>query len=88
MNAESVTSMRELDCRFSGGLQVRLLWCEEDGRLWVSVIDRGTGEAFRVEVGERERPVDVFNHPFVYAAEHRVDTHAANGVARSAAQVA
>jgi len=87
MNSEALTSMRELDCRVSGGIQVRLLWCEHDGRLWVSVIDRGTGEAFRLEVGEREQPVDVFNHPFAYAAGHRDDTRAAYGVARATPQM-
>jgi len=56
-----------------GGLQVWLLWCEVDGRLWVAVVDTRTGEAFRVDVRGNERPLDVFNHPYAYAADHRID---------------
>jgi hypothetical protein len=88
MNAEALTSTRELDSRVSGGQQVRLLWCEHDGRLWVSVIDTRTGAAFRLEVGEGERPVDVFNHPYAYAAHHGIDTHTASERARAIAFVA
>jgi len=88
MNAEALTSTHELDSRVSGGLQVRLLWCEHDGRLWVSVIDTRTGDAFRLEVAEGERPVDVFNHPYAYAAEHGIDTHTAWERAQAIAPVA
>ena len=45
---EVITSIRELDTRLNDGLQVRLLWCEHDGRLWVTVLDTKTGDAFRV----------------------------------------
>jgi hypothetical protein len=75
MSAETLTSTRELDSRVSGGLEVRLLWCEHDDRVWVSVTDARTGEAFRLEVAEHERPVDVFNHPYAYAAQHHADKH-------------
>ena len=74
MTAEVLTSIRELDTRLNDGLQVRLLWCEHDGRLWVAVLDTKTGDAFRVEVHEGERPRDVFHHPYAYAALHRVNT--------------
>ena len=77
MIAETLTSTREVDSRVSGGLEVRLLWCERDGRLWVSVTDARTGEAFRLEVGEHEPPVDVFNHPYAYAAQHHADRRSA-----------
>ena len=30
---------RELDSRSNDGIHVQLLWCEHDGRLWVSVAD-------------------------------------------------
>jgi len=73
MTAESYTSIRELDSRLTSGVQVRLLWCEVDRRLWVAVVDTRTGEAFRVEVGENERPLDVCYHPHGYAAHDCVD---------------
>jgi hypothetical protein len=28
MTADSLTSVRELDCRWTNGIQVRLLWCQ------------------------------------------------------------
>jgi hypothetical protein len=67
MMAEMLTSMRELDSRTSDGILVRMLWSEGDGRLFVSVDDRRTGQAFSVEVPEHARAREVFDHPFVYA---------------------
>lgn len=72
MNAETLTSVRELDTRDRDGVQVRLLWSQSDGRLWVSVMDTRRGQAFCLEVGEDESPTDVFHHPFAYAAHHGV----------------
>jgi hypothetical protein len=72
MTAEALTPIRELDTRLNDGLQVRLLWCEHDGRLWVAVLDIKTGDAFRVEVHDGERPLDVFHHPYAYAALHGI----------------
>jgi hypothetical protein len=68
MTPESVTSVRELDCRASQGLQVRLLWREHDDSVWVSVIDIRTRQAFRLRVGADQAPLEVFHHPFAYAA--------------------
>jgi hypothetical protein len=48
------------------------LWCEHDDRLWVTVLDTKTGDAFRVEVHAGERPRDVFHHPYAYASHHGV----------------
>ena len=70
MSPENITTIRELDSRVTDGVQVRLLWCEHDGRLWVAVLDTKTREAFRVLVAQGERPLDVFHHPYAYAA-HR-----------------
>ena len=76
MTAEVLTSIRELAVRVNDGLQIRLLWCEHDGRLWVAVLDTKTGDAFRVEVRDGERPLDVFHHPFAYGAYHGVEVPA------------
>ena len=59
---------RELDRRFNDGIQVRLLWRPHDNSLLVAVSDARTGEAFSIEVREGERPMDVFHHPYAYAA--------------------
>jgi hypothetical protein len=74
MTVESLISIREVDSRLTVGLQVRLLWSQVDGRLWVVVLDTRSGETFRVDVRENERPLDVFNHPYAYAADHHIDT--------------
>ena len=74
MTPAVLTSIRELDSRVNDGLQIRLLWCEHDGRLWVAVLDTKTSDAFRVEVHDGECPGDVFHHPYAYAAHHGVET--------------
>ena len=80
--ADSVSSTRELSSRVNCGLHVRLLWSQADGRLWVSVFDRATGEGFRIAIRESERPLDVFDHPYAYAACHGIGTNA-SGAASS-----
>ena len=77
MTAESLTSIRELDSRLASGVQVRLLWRKVDDQLWVAVLDPRTGHGFCIRVREDERPLDVFNHPYAYAALRHVDTEAA-----------
>jgi hypothetical protein len=72
MTVELRTSIRELDSRFTNGIQVHLLWCQDDDRAWVSVLDTASQEAFCVEVCEGERPLDVFHHPYAYASHHGV----------------
>jgi hypothetical protein len=67
MTATTTQLMRELDHRSSDGIDVRLLWCERDGRVLVAVNDAKTGEAFTIEVREGESAMNVFNHPFAYS---------------------
>jgi hypothetical protein len=61
---------QELDSRRSDGIDVRLLWNRDDGRVVVTVDDSRSGESFAIEVLESERALDVFHHPYAYAA-HR-----------------
>jgi hypothetical protein len=70
MTHEIPTSTRELDSRTNDGIHVRLLWRRHDGRLWVDVVDTKAGEAFSVDVHYGERPLEVFRHPYAYAAHH------------------
>jgi hypothetical protein len=63
-------SARTLASRVSDGIEVDLWW--EPGRVWVAVTDTKTGEAFSVPVGEDERALDVFNHPYAYAPAQAV----------------
>jgi hypothetical protein len=61
-----LTSIRELHSRMADGILVRLLWCEIENRVFVSVDDQKTGETFSVDVPDGERPLHVFAHPFAY----------------------
>jgi hypothetical protein len=61
---------RELDSRTCDGIHVRLLWSEHDDRITVAVADAKTDDAFVVEVRPGERALDVFHHPYAFAAWH------------------
>ena len=74
MNPELLTSLRELHSRAIDGLQVRLLWDEHRDRTIVAVVDIKRGDAFHVEVPAGERPMEVFDHPFAYAAWRGIHT--------------
>ena len=73
MTTDTLNSIRELTSRMSGTDQIRLLWRQEDGLLWVTVRDSRTGETFCIDVREHEPPLDVFQHPYAYAAHHGID---------------
>ncbi len=74
MTIHSLTSMRELDHRSSDGIDVRMLWSEDDGRVVVSVSDARTGDSFEFEVHEGDSAAEAFRHPYSYAAWRGVDT--------------
>ena len=58
---------RELAYRENGGLAVSLLWDPVDDALTVAVRDGQTDEALEIPVADAN-PLEVFNHPFAYAA--------------------
>jgi hypothetical protein len=62
-------STAELDHRISDGIDVRLLWSPEDGRVFVAVADARTGDDFTLEVADRARALDVFHHPYAYRGD-------------------
>jgi hypothetical protein len=68
MTATTSILIRELDSRVTDGIEVRLLWRAHDDRVLVAVRDGRTGDAFSVEVADDERALDVFHHPYAYAA--------------------
>jgi hypothetical protein len=59
--------IEELASRESAGIHVSLFWSREDNTLSVVVRDSRTGEEFTV-AAEPEEAMDVFRHPFAYAA--------------------
>jgi hypothetical protein len=69
MNPTDVlSSIQELATRTVDGLHVRLLWSAAERQAWVSVIDVTRDETVSVPVGESQNALDVFRHPFAYAA--------------------
>lgn len=66
-------SLRELDRRTNDRLDVRLLWRQRDDRVVVVVEDGRTGSSFKLEVRDDERVLDVFHHPYAYAAHRGLD---------------
>lgn len=67
--SEVPTSTRELDSRISDGIHVRLLWHADDDHISVAVHDTKTGELFELPVPAGARPLDVYRHPYAYAAD-------------------
>jgi hypothetical protein len=61
--------IRELDRRQSDGIDVQLLWHQTDDHLVVTVFDAKTGHGFQLRA-EPHRVLDVFHHPYAYAASH------------------
>jgi hypothetical protein len=74
--------LRELDHRSNDGIDVRLLWSPRDDHVVVTVADARNGERFELDVRDGESPLDVFRHPYAYAASRRIDTR--SPVARAA----
>jgi hypothetical protein len=62
----------ELDSRTTDGIEVRLLWHRAEDRVTVTATDTRSGEVLEVAVREHESALDVFHHPYAYAAFHGV----------------
>ena len=60
---------RELDHRSADGVEVALLWHASADFLSVVVSDVRAGEAFELVLDDHESPLDVFRHPYAYAAQ-------------------
>jgi hypothetical protein len=67
---------RELDSRISDGIRIRLLWHPDDGHVSVSVEETKSGVIFDLPVRDGERALDVFHHPYAYAAIRRFGNNA------------
>ena len=60
--------LEELAFRESDGISVSLLWLRGTDDVHVVVRDRKRGHSFDVEVRPSDSPMDVFRHPYAYAA--------------------
>jgi hypothetical protein len=64
----------ELAHREAGGTHVALLWSREDARLTVSVVGVGQEDSFELDAAESSA-LDVFYHPYAYAARREAACH-------------
>jgi len=71
MTGSSAT--RELDHRAADGVEVALLWYPSNDVVSVRVVDARAGESFELVLGEGDQPLDVFQHPYAYAALRGLD---------------
>ena len=65
------SAVRELDHRSTDGLEVTLRWHVTTNVVSVAVVDAKSGEEFELVVGDGESALDVFHHPYAYAANRR-----------------
>ena len=65
--APTTSPFEELDHRESAGIEVSLLWNRTNDSLSVFVCDTRTVELFLLPTAPHEA-LDVFRHPFAYAA--------------------
>jgi sugar lactone lactonase YvrE len=65
--------MTELANRVNDGVSVSLLWSRRRDKLTVAVSDTRSGEIFELDA-PADKALDVFYHPYAYAAAHGIDT--------------
>jgi hypothetical protein len=75
MTESAPATTHELHSRVIDGIHVRLLWRSDDDHLWVSVTDSKRREQFGIEVIDHGLALDVFHHPYAYAAHYGVETN-------------
>ena len=57
---------KELARRDSAGSHIALLWSRRTGRAAVVVEEDSTGEVVELDVRERDNPLDLYEHPYVF----------------------
>ena len=67
MTVMEIGTTRELAYRSSAGIDVALRWDAESDELTVTAFDSSTSELLELPAA-REHALDVFNHPYAYAA--------------------
>lgn len=69
---KAASALRELDHRYSDGIDVRLLWDPQTDRVLVAVADERVGDAFVFEI-DAEQALDGFHHPYAYVSHDHND---------------
>jgi hypothetical protein len=73
MTVEYQTERRELAHRSGGGIGASLLWSEPTGGLFVAVHDERSGAGLELVVESGAEALEVFRHPFAYAAYRGIE---------------
>ena len=63
---------RELAYRATDGIEVTLLWSKDEDRIFVTVCDTRTGDAFELPA-DAGSALQVFEHPYAQAAFLGID---------------
>jgi hypothetical protein len=72
MSTGSAKGICELSSRSGNGVDVALLWQQRDNTAIVFVVDRRSGEEFVLDVQENDNALDMFHHPYAYAASRLI----------------
>ena len=64
---------RELAYRTTDGVEVTLLWHPVGDFVTVTVTDSKAGDRFELVLGEGDDAMDVFHHPYAYAAQRGLE---------------
>jgi hypothetical protein len=67
MNSPTPIDSRELAHRANDGVEVTLYWSKTEDRLFVTVNDARSGDAFELPA-ERHNALEIFEHPYAQAA--------------------
>jgi hypothetical protein len=70
------TDTRELDYRMADGVEVALLWHPSRDFVSVVVSDARIDRSFELVLDERDNALDVFHHPYAYAAHRGLELDA------------
>jgi hypothetical protein len=62
-----------LASRKNAGIRVALLWAADTNTIAVLVRDDSTNEQFELLVEPEANPIDVYEHPYAYAAWRGID---------------
>ena len=70
--AAAMEIRRELAHRANNGIEVSLFWSKLDDRVTIELVDRRLEERLQFEVA-RDKALDAFHHPYVYAPAEALD---------------
>jgi hypothetical protein len=73
--ATDETWRTELASRESYGITVRLFWSRSTNLVTVAVTDAANDDYFELILDDHEQALDVFHHPFAYAAARGLEFH-------------